>query len=129
MHVIIFIYMLHGEGVCKLDNLFPIRLLYIMQINMFKLKNQKFQSKIDSKRFSQKLTQKFNAKIVHEVALWFCKQINNGRYHLNAYPALYPAKIVRLMGECLNQSHNGDIYRPRVHLSGNNEFKILINWF
>ena len=37
MHVIIFIYLLHGEGVCKLDNLFPIRLLYIMQINMFKL--------------------------------------------------------------------------------------------
>ena len=32
--------MLRGEGVCKLDNLFPIRLLYIMQINMFKLNQQ-----------------------------------------------------------------------------------------
>ena len=28
---------LNGEGVCKLDNLFHIRSLYIMQINMFKL--------------------------------------------------------------------------------------------
>ena len=40
MHVIIFIYMLHGEGVCKLDNLSPICLLYIMQINMFKLNHE-----------------------------------------------------------------------------------------
>ena len=39
-----------------------------------KSRHQKFQSKVDTESFSQKLTVKFNAKIVREVALRYCKQ-------------------------------------------------------
>ena len=42
-----------------------------------KSRHQKFQSKVDNESFSQKLTAKCNAKIVREMALRYCKQINN----------------------------------------------------
>ena len=44
-------------------------------------------------------------------------------------PLYLRQKIVRLTEECLNQPHNGYIYRPKVHLSENDQLKILINWF
>ena len=57
-----------------------------------KSRHQKFQSKVDTESFSQKLTAKCNAKIVREVALRYCKQINNGRYQCNTHPVIFPAK-------------------------------------
>ena len=78
--------------------------------------NQKFQSRVDSESFSQKLTPNLNAKIVREVALWYCKQINNGRYQCNAHLALYPAK---------NRSINDRMPKPtqqRLHLQTTGAF-------
>ena len=57
-----------------------------------KSQHQKFQSKVDTESFSQKLTAKSNAKIVPEVALRYCKQINKGRYQCNTHPVISPAK-------------------------------------
>ena len=57
-----------------------------------KSRQQKFQSKVDTESFSQKLTAKCNAKIVRDVALRYCKQINNGRYQCNTLPVISPAK-------------------------------------
>ena len=60
-----------------------------------KSRHQKFQSKVDTESFSQKLTAKCNAKIVRGVALRFCKQINNGRYQCNTHPVVSPANTTR----------------------------------
>ena len=57
-----------------------------------KSRHQKFQSKVDTESFSQKLTAKCNAIIIREVALRYCKQINNGRYQCNTHPVVSPAK-------------------------------------
>ena len=59
-----------------------------------KSRHQKFQSKVDTESFNQKLTAKCNAnaKIVREMALRYCKQINNGRYQCNTHPVVSLAK-------------------------------------
>ena len=57
-----------------------------------KVDSEIYQKLIPIKSFSQKLTAKCNAKIVREVALRYCKQINHGRYQCNTRPLVSPAK-------------------------------------
>ena len=75
--------------------------------NFSQISTSKFQSKVDTESFSQKLTAKCNAKFVREVALRYRKQINHGRYQWQLYVTRFPLylrqKIIGLKEEGISQ--------------------------
>ena len=80
---------------------------------LVKSRHQKFQSKVDTESFSQKLTAKCIAKIVRELALRYCKQINHGRYQCNTHPAVSPAKDRSIKRRRPQPTHHSQAHTTR----------------